>query len=98
MQKIEAGYIPAQQYHDDPAYSASDLKLITSTCPQVFYQTKYEKVKLEHEPALKKAFRVGELCHAFTLEPDRAKKLMVFVLADQPKLVRCKQKKWQPKV
>ena len=74
MQKIEAGYIPAQQYHDDPAYSASDLKLITSTCPQVFYQTKYEKVKLEHEPALKKAFRVGELCHAFTLEPDRAKK------------------------
>ena len=74
MQKIEAGYIPAQQYHDDPAYSASDLKLITSTCPQVFYQSKYEKVKLEHEPALKKAFRVGELCHAFTLEPDRAKK------------------------
>jgi hypothetical protein len=74
MQKIEAGYIPAQQYHDDPAYSASDLKLITSTCPQVFYQSKYEKVKLEHEPAIKKAFRVGELCHAFTLEPDRAKK------------------------
>ena len=75
MQKIEAGYIPAQQYHDDPAYSASDLKLITSTCPQVFYQSKYEKVKLEHEPAIKKAFRTGELCHAFTLEPDRAKKL-----------------------
>ena len=74
MQKIEAGYIPAQQYHDDPAYSASDLKLITSTCPQVFYQSKYQHKKLEHEPALKKAFRTGELCHAFTLEPDRAKK------------------------
>ena len=74
MQKAKRAYIPAQQYHDDPAYSASDLKLITSTCPQVFYQSKYEKVKLEHEPALKKAFRVGELCHAFTLEPDRAKK------------------------
>ena len=74
MQKAKREYIPAQQYHDDPAYSASDLKLITSTCPQVFYQNKYEKVKLEHEPALKKAFRVGELCHAFTLEPDRAKK------------------------
>jgi hypothetical protein len=66
-------YVHAEVYHDDPAYSASDLKLITSTCPQVFYQSKYEKVKLEHEPALKKAFRVGELCHAFTLEPDRAK-------------------------
>ena len=75
MPKAEkVAYIPAQQYHDDPAYSASDLKLITSTCPQVFYQSKYEKVKLEHEPAVKKAFRVGELCHAFTLEPDRAKK------------------------
>ena len=70
MKRIEACYIPAQQYHDDPAYSASDLKLITSTCPQVFYQSKYQQKKLEHEPALKKAFRVGELCHAFTLEPD----------------------------
>tara|TARA_B100000212_G_scaffold318371_1_gene274767 strand:+ start:1222 stop:2028 length:807 start_codon:yes stop_codon:yes gene_type:complete len=74
MQKVKPEYIPADVYHADPAYSASDLKLITSTCPQVFYQSKYEKVKLEHEPALKKAFRVGELCHAFTLEPDRAKK------------------------
>ena len=25
------------------------------------------------------------------------KKLMVFALVDQPKLVKCKQKKWQPK-
>ena len=40
----------------------------------MFYQSKYEQKKLEHEPALKKAFRTGELCHAFTLEPDRAKK------------------------
>ena len=74
MQKAKAEYIPAEVYHARPEYSASDLKLITSTCPQVFYQTKYEKVKLEHEPPVKKAFRVGELCHAFTLEPDRAKK------------------------
>ena len=66
-------YVHPEVYHADPAYSASDLKLITSTCPQVFYQSKYEKQKIEHEPALKKAFRVGELCHAFTLEPDRAK-------------------------
>ena len=76
MPKIntDSEYIPAEVYHADPAYSASDLKLITSTCPQVFYQSKYEQKKLEHEPALKKAFRTGELCHAFTLEPDRAKK------------------------
>ena len=46
MPKVEkVASIPAQQYHDDPAYSASDLKLITSTCPQVFYQSKYEKVQ-----------------------------------------------------
>jgi len=74
MKAAKAKYIPAEVYHADPAYSASDLKLITSTCPQVFYQSKYEQKKLEHEPALKKAFRTGELCHAFTLEPDRAKK------------------------
>lgn len=74
MPKTKPEYIPAEVYHADPAYSASDLKLITSTCPQVFYQSKYEQKKLEHEPALKKAFKTGELCHAFTLEPDRAKK------------------------
>ena len=51
MPKIntDSEYIPAEVYHADPAYSASDLKLITSTCPQVFYQSKYEQKKLEHE-------------------------------------------------
>ena len=54
MPKIntDSEYIPAEVYHADPAYSASDLKLITSTCPQVFYQSKYEQKTLEHAPAL----------------------------------------------
>ena len=69
-------------YHADPAYSSSDLKLITNTCPDAFYKTKYEGQKKDHAPALKKAFRDGELCHAFTLEPERAKKIMQFVLID----------------
>ena len=56
MQKAKVEYIPAEVYHARPEYSASDLKLITSTCPQVFYQSKYEQKKLEHEPALKKSF------------------------------------------
>jgi hypothetical protein len=66
--------IPNDVYHADPAYSSSDLKLITNTCPDAFYKTKYEGQKKDHAPALKKAFRDGELCHAFTLEPERAKK------------------------
>ena len=73
MQKTKKEYIPAEVYHADPAYSASDCKLYKKTCPKVFYESKYGEQKLEHEPALKKAFRTGELCHAFTLEPDRAK-------------------------
>ena len=56
MTKTKQEYIPAEVYHADPAYSASDLKLITSTCPQVFYKSKYEKEKLEHETSFKKSF------------------------------------------
>ena len=73
MQKTKKEYIPAEVYHGRPEYSASDCKLFKKTCPKVFYESKYGEQKLEHEPALKKAFRTGELCHAFTLEPDRAK-------------------------
>ena len=74
MKLAKAEYIPAEQYHADPAYSATDCKTIIGKSPEIFFKMKYEGQKLDHEPAVKKAFRTGELCHAFTLEPDRAKK------------------------
>ena len=66
--------IDAATYHADPAYSSTDCKTIIGKSPKIFHAMKYGEEKLDHEPAIKKAFRVGELCHAFTLEPDRAKK------------------------
>ena len=74
MKQTKPSTIDAETYHADPAYSATDCKTIIGKSPEIFHKMKYGEEKLDHEPAVKKAFRAGELCHAFTLEPDRAKK------------------------
>jgi len=73
MKQTKGVITPAETYHADPAYSASDLKVYHKACPEVFYKYKYGNEEFEHPTAVKTAFRAGELCHAFTLEPDRAK-------------------------
>ena len=73
MKQTKGAIIPAETYHADPAYSASDIKVFHKACPEVFYKYKYGDEAFEHPTAVKTAFRNGELCHAFTLEPDRAK-------------------------
>ena len=74
MKQTKAITIDEETYHAHPAYSATDCKTIIGKSPEIFHKMKYGEEKLDHEPAVKKAFRAGELCHAFTLEPDRAKK------------------------
>ena len=74
MKQTKAITIDAETYHARPEYSATDCKTIIGKSPEIFHKMKYGEEKLDHEPAVKKAFRAGELCHAFTLEPDRAKK------------------------
>ena len=60
------------EYHARDDISASDLKSWTKTCPKVWHQLKYGDGKVDHAPVLKKAFRDGELAHAYTLETERA--------------------------
>jgi hypothetical protein len=73
MKQTKGVITPAATYHADPAYSATDVKVYHKACPEVFYKYKYGSEEFEHPTAVKTAFRAGELCHAFTLEPDRAK-------------------------
>ena len=61
-------------YHAKEDISASDLKSWVKTCPKVWHQLKYGDGKVDHAPVVKKAFRDGELAHAFTLESERAAK------------------------
>lgn len=62
------------EYHAKEDISASDLKSWVKTCPKVWHQLKYGDGKVDHVPVVKKAFRDGELAHAFTLERERAEK------------------------
>ena len=62
------------EYHAKEDISASDLKSWIKTCPKVWHQLKYGDGKVDHAPVVKKAFRDGELAHAFTLERERAEK------------------------
>jgi len=62
------------EYHAKEDISASDLKSWVKTCPKVWHQLKYGDGKVDHAPVVKKAFRDGELAHAFTLESERAAK------------------------
>ena len=73
MKQTKGVITPATTYHADPAYSATDVKVFHKACPEVFFKYKYGSEEFEHPTAVKTAFRAGELCHAFTLEPDRAK-------------------------
>ena len=64
--------MPNAEYQANDAVSATDIKNWINTCPKVWHQLKYgDALKLGNtiiEPpiALKKAFRDGELAHAFT--------------------------------
>ena len=73
MKQTKGVITPAATYHSDPAYSSTDVKVFHKACPEVFFKYKYGSEEFEHPTAVKTAFRTGELCHAFTLEPDRAK-------------------------
>ena len=66
--------MPNAEYHAKDDISASDLKNWVKTCPKVWHQLKYGDGKVDHAPVVKKAFRDGELAHAFTLETERAAK------------------------
>lgn len=61
--------MPNAEYQAKDAVSATDIKNWINTCPKVWHQLKYGDANIEPPTALKKAFRDGELAHAFTLEP-----------------------------
>ena len=64
--------MPNAEYQAKDAVSATDIKNWITTCPKVWHQLKYGDANIEPPTALKKAFRDGELAHAFTLEPLKA--------------------------
>ena len=59
-------------YQSDPAYSASDLKLLLSQCPKALWHSKHNELAPPKLPT--PAMKLGSMIHKKVLEPDDFRK------------------------
>jgi len=55
-------------YRSDPAYSASDLKILLSQCPKALWHSKHNELAPPKLPT--SAMKLGSMIHKMVLEPD----------------------------